>query len=197
MKYIADFSDWQEGIDFSEIAKHFDGVIVKIAEGAKETNCWYDFVTQAEEQGLQWGVYLYSHATTTMAAEREAQEVICLLQELDEPPPLGVWFDVESPEIVGENGTFPIPAERITAFCSSFISTCNKDGLEAGIYAPAWVLRDRINTHALASYVPYWVSEPGAAFCSLDGLINVAGWQYRVDDYPINDHYVDASEWYK
>ena len=188
MKYIADFSDWQEGIDFSEIKKKFDGVIVKITEGTAPQSCYQNFINQAIRNNLPWGVYCYSHATNEKEAAREAKTLIDILPGF---PELGIWFDIEAPEVLN------LSNEEITAIASTFICTCNERGYSAGIYASLSTITDRINTDDLAGYVPYWVaaysysSNPLATY----GL-NVAGWQYR-DDYIVGDHHVDASEWYK
>lgn len=197
MKYIADFSDWQAGIDFHEIARKFDGVIVKIAEGTTAQDCFRDFIHEAESFDLPWGVYCYTRAGSTEESREEAELVMRLLAG-EEMPALGIWYDIESPQIVGENGSMPVPPEDITAMASAFISKCNEEGYSAGIYAPLWVLRDRLRPTDLAGYVHYWISAPGRSACpEISGITNVAGWQYRVDDYPIGSHMIDANEWYK
>lgn len=197
MKYIADFSDWQEGIDMQEISRKFDGIIVKISEGTSPQSCYTDFIQQAESCGMLWGVYCYTRATTPDEAREEARAVLSLISNLNRPV-LGIWYDIESPEIVGENGSIPMDPADITAMASAFIVKCNKASYIAGIYAPAWVFRDRFQPGSLASYVPYWISAPGRAACpDIPGITRVAGWQYRVDDYPIGSHMVDASVWYE
>lgn len=196
MKYIADLSDWQAGIDFGKIAEKFGGVIVKISEGTAEQDCWAGWIGEAERRGMPWGVYCYTRATSVDEAREEAQTIINLLNGMNSPA-LGIWYDIESPEIVGENGSMPMTAEDITAMASAFISECNAAGYSAGVYAPAWVLFDRFNPSDLADYVPYWISAPQYSTCPfISGVTTIAGWQYRVDDYPIGEHFVDVSEWY-
>ena len=188
MKYIADFSDWQEGIDFSEIKKKFDGVIVKITEGTAPQSCYQNFINQAIRNNLPWGVYCYSHATNEKEAAREAKTLMDILPGF---PELGIWFDIEAPEVLN------LSNEEITAIASTFICTCNERGYSAGIYASLSTITSKINTDALASYVPYWVAAYSYSRNPLESSnLNVAGWQYR-DDYIVGDHHVDASEWYK
>lgn len=188
MKYVADFSDWQSGIDFSEISKHFDGVIVKITEGTAPQNCYQDFISQAIKHGLQWGVYCFSHSVNEKQAVAEADKVIELLPGF---PELGIWFDIEAPEVLN------LSNEDITAVASAFICRCNEKGYSAGIYASLYTIYDKINTNSLASYVPYWVAAYSYSRNPLESSnINVAGWQYR-DDFIVGAHHVDASEWYK
>lgn len=187
MKYVADFSDWQSGIDFSEISKHFDGVIVKITEGTAPQSCYQDFISQAINNNLPWGVYCYSHAVNEKQAVAEADKVIELLPGF---PELGIWFDIEVPEVLN------LSNKDITAVASAFICRCNEKGYSAGIYASLYTIYDKINTNSLASYVPYWVAAYSYSRNPLESSnLNVSGWQYR-DDYPIGENYVDASEWY-
>lgn len=196
MRYVADFSDWQVGIDMPEVARKFDGIIVKALEGQTIQDCWRDYISQAQWLNMPWGIYAYTRATDPDAARAEARLVISMLRNR-EIPALGIWYDIEAPGIVGSNGSMPYSASHITALASAFISECNASGYQAGIYAPQWVLRDRLHPWELADYVPYWISAPGEASCpQIDGITNIAGWQYRVEDYPIGNQMVDASEWY-
>lgn len=188
MKYVADFSDWQSGIDFSEIKKKFDGVIVKITEGTSPQSCYQDFISQAISNNLPWGVYCFSHSVNEKQATAEANKVMELLPGM---PELGIWFDIEDPEVLS------LDKDSITAIASAFICRCNERGYQAGIYASLYTIYDKINTDSLASYVPYWVAAYSYSRNPLESSnLNVAGWQYR-DDYPIGENYVDASEWYK
>lgn len=187
MKYVADFSDWQSGIDFSEIKKKFDGVIVKITEGTSPQSRYQDFINQSISNNLPWGVYCFSHSVNEKQAVAEANKVMELLPGM---PELGIWFDIEDPEVLS------LDKDSITAIASAFICRCNEKGYSAGIYASLYTIYDKINTDALASYVPYWVAAYSYSRNPLESSnLNVAGWQYR-DDYPIGENYVDASEWY-
>lgn len=198
MKYVLDLSDWQEGIPFDEIRKHFDGVIVKIAEGTTAQKCWEGFIAEAEKRKMPWGVYCYTHAQTTERAREEARQVIALLEKKNRPV-LGIWLDIEDADIVGENGSMPMGKDEITACASAFIVECNRANYSAGIYVPEWILRDRISTGDLAAYVPYWISAPHATRGHVASLgLNLAGWQYRVDSYTMDGwpDALDANEWY-
>ncbi len=187
MKYVADFSDWQSGIDFSEIKKKFDGVIVKITEGTSPQSCYQDFINQSISNNLPWGVYCFSHSVNEKQAVAEADKVMELLPGM---PELGIWFDIEDPKVLS------LDKDSITAIASAFICRCNEKGYSAGIYASLYTIYDKINTDSLAAYVPYWVAAYSYSRNPLESSnLNVAGWQYR-DDYPIGENYVDASEWY-
>lgn len=196
---VADFSDWQKGISFSELAKKFSGVIVKIGEGRTPSECYADYAKQAEAAGMKYGFYLYARALTAEEAEEEAVNVLHLYRKNGLTPRLGIWYDVEAPEIVGENGGEGIGAVQITDNISKFISTLNANKVYAGVYAPWWVIRDRILTSTLSDYVPYWVSWVGAHNPLDNTSLTCAGWQNRVDGVNgigVGDYFVDGSEWY-
>lgn len=196
---IADFSDWQYGIDFDILKEKFDGVIFKIAEGKTGTDHYKEYAKACKERGIAYGVYVYSKALSVEESKAEAEAVARMLEEADMSPALGVWYDIESPEIVGENGGDGIGIECITANISKFISTLNEKKIYAGVYGPWWVIRDRIDTEALADYVPYWVSWVGAKNPLDKTNLVCAGWQNRVDGVngvSVGKFMVDASYWF-
>lgn len=203
MKKIVDISDWQYGISFDELKARYDGVIFKLAEGQTPTEHWREYAEEAERVGLPFGVYVYARALDEWEAEDEAYKAADLVMTEYHLPTLGIWYDVEAPHIVGENGGEGIGAEQITANISSFISTLNGENFWAGVYAPWWVIRDRINVNSLAKYVPYWVSyaatNGGNPMTENMPGVKCAGWQYAIDGTngeTVGGYGVDVSEWY-
>lgn len=191
---VTDLSDWNDHINWPHlIAAGVGGAIVKISEGRSLTQLHGKHIAGAEARGLPWGVYCYTHARTTERAEEEAQIVIDALETLGYgAPPLGIWLDVESPEVLA------MESEDITAVCSAFLSACNAEGYQAGIYANLSTLETFIGVEDLADYVPYWCAQYGASECgfhdSYPGNI-LAGWQWT-DCYSIGGENYDMSEWY-
>lgn len=191
---VTDLSDWNDHINWSHlIAAGVGGAIVKISEGRTLSSLHDKHIAGAEARGLPWGVYCYTHAQTTERAEEEAAVVIDALETLGYgAPPLGIWIDVEAPEVIEQD------PDDVTAVCSAFISACNAVGYSAGIYASLSTLTDRINVNDLADYVPYWCAQYGTSECSFHdsypGNI-LAGWQWT-DCYSIGGENYDMSEWY-
>lgn len=191
---VTDLSDWNDHINWSHmIDEGVEGVIVKISEGRTLSELHGKHTAGAAARGLPWGIYCFSHAQTTERAEEEAQVVIDALETLGYgAPPLGIWFDVEAPEVIEQD------REDVTAICSAFISACNAAGYSAGIYASLSTLTDCINVNDLADYVPYWCAQYGTSECgfhdSYPGNI-LAGWQWT-DCYSIGGQNYDMSEWY-
>lgn len=190
---VTDLSDWNDHINWSHlIDAGVGGVIVKISEGRSLTQLHGKHIAGAAARGLPWGAYCYTHAQTTERAKEEAQRVIAALEALGYgAPPLGIWFDVEAPEVIGQD------RDDVTAICSAFISACNAAGYSAGIYASLSTFTDRINVNDLADYVPYWCAQYNDECNFHDyfpGCI-LHGWQYT-DSFEIDGRKYDMSEWY-
>lgn len=190
---VIDLSDWNENVDWSRIIDHgIGGVIVKISEGRTLSELFAKNIAGAAARGLPWGVYCFSHAQTTERAEEEAQVVIDALETLGYGVPgLGIWIDVEAPEVIGQDSA------DVTVVCSAFISACNAAGYSAGIYASLSTLTDCINVNDLADYVPYWCAQYAEKCDFLDYYPDnrLAGWQCT-DSYNIDGNNYDLSVWY-
>lgn len=191
---VIDLSDWNENVDWSRFIDHgIGGVIVKISEGRTLSELFAKNIAGAAARGLPWGVYCYTHAQSTARAEEEAEVVMDALDALGYgTPELGIWFDVEAPEVLA------IDKEEITAICSAFIAACNAAGYQAGIYASLYILETSIGVEDLADYVPYWCAQYGTSECGFhdsypDNIL--AGWQWT-DHYHIGGQNYDMSEWY-
>ena len=190
---VTDLSDWNDHINWSHlIDAGVGGMIAKISEGRKLTELHGKHIAGAEARGLPWGVYCYTHAQTTDRAREEASRVIEALHALGcGVPPLGIWFDVEAPETIGQD------RDDVTAICSAFISTCNGEGFSAGIYASLSILIDCMNLDDLADYVPIWPAQYANRCHFKDYFPNriMAGWQFT-DSFEIDGQKYDMSEWY-
>ena len=190
---VIDLSDWNDNIDWSTIVDAgVGGVIVKISEGRTLSELYGKHIAAAVARGLKWGVYAFTHAQTADRAVQEANVVINALDALGYgTPPLGIWLDLEAPEVIGQD------REDVTAICSAFISTCNAAGYSAGIYASLSTLTDCINVNDLADYVPYWCAQYAEKCDFLDYYPDnrLAGWQCT-DSYNIDGNNYDLSVWY-
>ena len=191
---VVDMSGWNTNIDWSRLADEgVEGVIVKISEGRTLSELHGKQIAGAAARGLKWGVYCYTHAQTAARAEEEAEAVMDALDVLDYgAPELGIWFDVEAPEVLA------LGKEELTAACSAFISACNAKDYQAGIYASLYTLETSIDVEDLADYVPYWCAQYGTSECGFhdsypDNIL--AGWQWT-DHYHIDGQSYDMSEWY-
>lgn len=190
---VIDVSDWNDSIDWSMVINAgVEGVIVKISEGRTLSDLHGKHIAACAARGLKWGVYCFTHAQTTERAEEEAAVVCDALEELGYgTPELGIWFDVEAEEVLGETN------EDLTAICSAFISYCNDRGYSAGIYANYSTLKYSINCYNLADYVPYWVADYSPTpydFKEENPDLKVVGVQYT-EEYEIGNAKYDMSDW--
>jgi GH25 family lysozyme M1 (1,4-beta-N-acetylmuramidase) len=191
MKKVIDISDYSENLDWNAIAQNEDGVIIKISEGRTPAEMFEEHLENALGHGIEWGVYCLSHAQTTERAEEEAQRVIDILNSYGKPP-LYVWFDIE-PEMASM-----VDADDLTAIASAFVSECNANGFDCGIYGNYSTL-ESLHTDWLAKYVPYWSAEPGSYECDFKEdhpELNVKVWQYEFDNTDYNG-VVDKNEWWE
>lgn len=190
---VTDLSDWNDHINWSHLINAgVGGAIVKISEGRSLTQLHGKHIAGAEARGLPWGVYCYTHAQTTERAEEEASRVIDALDALGYgAPPLGIWFDVEAPETIGQS------VEDVTAICSAFISKCNAAGYSAGIYASLSTITDCMDITLLADYVPFWIAQYAKQCDFQEYFPNriLSGWQYT-DSFEVDGNRYDMSEWY-
>ena len=192
MMHVIDISDYQPNIDWSELTKHCEGVIVKISEGCTLSRLHGKHIAAAAARGVPWGVYCYTHAQTAARAKQEAQTVIQALRALGYgKPKLGAWIDIEDRKVLS------LSPETVTACASAFISALNGAGVVAGIYASLSTYRSNLTIGLLADYVPYWCAQYSSR-CRFKDFFprkKLRGWQYT-DGYVINGKKYDRNEWY-
>ena len=189
---IIDVSAWQSDNDGNStvdwqgiIEEGFEGVIIKLGENGVLDESFVSQVNKAVEYGLDYGVYVFSHAASVDEAKVEAgwtgEQIKTYLN--GKCPTLGIWFDAEHNDMTTGD---------VTAACSAFISTLNGKGYQyVGIYSGWKWLSDesseqQIHMDQLADYVPYWVAQYNRV-CDLkteqpNKIIRI--WQYT-------DHYSD------
>lgn len=188
---VIDIGDWSENLNWEKIAKENRGVIIKISEGRTPASLFKTHVRNAKRHGLQWGVYCLSHATHSERAEAEAEAVLDILEDLGTPP-LFVWYDIE-PELSDR-----LSPEELTQVAGAFVYTINDAIGDCGIYGNYTTL-NKLNTHDLADYIPYWVSEPNEPYCFFkveNPHLNVKVWQKEFDSVEYGDT-VDKNEWWE
>lgn len=177
MKSIIDISDYSENLNWNIISQKEDGVIIKISEGRSIAELFLEHVRDAISSEMEWGVYCLSHAETTERAEEEARKVMSVLDEIGMPP-LHIWFDIE-PFMADR-----VDADDLTAIASAFVSECNANGYECGIYGNYSSL-SKLRTDLMGDYIPYWSAEPGNAQCDFKEEhpeLTVKAWQYEFDN---------------
>lgn len=195
----------QKGIDVSEnngrvnwqIVKNkgMEFAIIRLGYGSGHLDSeFYCNVNGALAAGLKIGIYYYSYALNTYGAHKEAEFVLQTLKESGLTPErleCGIWYDMEDADGFKERHGMPSNSE-ITAMCSRFISDLNAAGYSCGIYASLDWLENKIETHRLAEYVPYWCAQWGGS-CDWP---RAKMWQYT-DCLPIGGKEFDGNYLFK
>lgn len=187
--YVVDLSDWQAGIDLQKVKNEgIYGVIVKLGQNYRETECCRDFIFKALEVGLKVGVYYYSTATNYDEAKAEGKWVNDKLAEIglvDYHLQLGVWFDYEEHDVI-DNKTM----DENTWMCTAFINEI-KNIHTVGVYASYSVLWDQTTLLSKCPWIPIW----NAQYASCDYYPNAKMWQFT-DSYDCAGMKVDCNVLY-
>lgn len=182
--------NWQlvknKGIEFA---------IIRLGYGRGHLDSeFYRNVNGALAAGLKIGIYYYSYALNTYGARKEAEFVLQTLKDSGLSPErleCGLWYDMEDADGFKARHGMPSNSE-ITAMCSRFISDLNAAGYSCGIYASLDWLQNKIETHRLAKYVPYWCAQWGGS-CDWP---RAKMWQYT-DALPIGGKVFDGDYLFK
>ena len=153
-----DISKYQNGINFSEIKKNYEFVILRAGYtgyGAAHTKvkdtCFETFYKNAKAAGLPVGAYWYSCANNTASGKAEAEYIYanCLKGKQFEYP---IYLDIEEQRC--QLGVKKGVTDAIIAFCE----TLKKYGYYCGIYSSTYWYNNHIDTNRLSAYTK-WVAD--------------------------------------
>lgn len=123
---LIDVSEHNGKIDWAKVAPHIDGAIIRIGYGQDSTSQddkrAEENIMGCIENGIPYGIYLYSYADTPAKIPGEIAHMQRWLDKTN--PKLGVWYDLE------ENSCRPMFPYCITLFTSVY-------GNAGGIYMSA------------------------------------------------------------
>lgn len=123
---IIDVSEHNGKIDWKRVAPHIDGAIIRIGYGqdctSQDDKKAEENIQGCRENGIPYGIYLYSYADTPAKIPGEIAHMQRWLDKTN--PKLGVWYDLE------ENSCRAMFPYCITLFTSVY-------GDEGGIYMSA------------------------------------------------------------
>ena len=145
-----DVSSWNGYIDWSKAKNDIDFAILRIGFRTKLDNRFLEYAAGCEANGIPYGVYHYSYATTGAGAQEEAQWVIDTLQSNGYNPIMGVWFDMED-----ESQAY-LSTSTKEAICRGFCDTIRSAGYEAGFYGFLNWFSDSF-TSSYLNTMPLWV----------------------------------------
>lgn len=125
-KWGIDVSHHQKEIDWEKVkATGVDFVIIRCGYGVEgEDRYWIRNIAECERLGIPYGVYLYSHATTTELAEKEAERVIRMVEGRHLSYP--IFYDMEDNSTINSD---------LTAIANTFCTMVQEAGYPVGIYS--------------------------------------------------------------
>lgn len=148
---VVDISHWNGSINFNELKKEVEGVIMKVSQGDNFFDTMFEsYYAQATAAGLKVGAYVYMVATDQEHAKREAAYALKYLS--GRALPLGLWLDVEE----GRIRNIPTLADN----CIEELSAWREAGYNVGIYCNLDWYRNTLSD-ALKLY-PLWIARYGA-----------------------------------
>lgn len=194
---VLDYSGWQITPYFDNAPDVIDGVILKISEGSTIDGDFETNIKGVIEQGMPWGVYCFTHATTQFEASQEANAVTRELAKIESiygsKPSLRVWFDVEADEVLA------LGQWELTQIAMTFFNWLTSNDYQVGIYGNYYCLRDEVDKTGFPDYIAWWSAEPDSYQCDFkveNPDLNVVGWQYNWHYY-FDGQEFDINEWYE
>lgn len=169
--------DWQEvkssGVDFAIIRC---GYVGKTTGNGFIDDRWFENVRGCLDNGIPFGVYIYSYATTTSRASSEADHVLRLLSEAGlDPIDLGypVFLDMEDASTL-----YADHAAIATTFCNKIEAA----GYSAGVYSSTGWFNERLTDPCFdnwTKWVAQWNTSMGLTYNGLSNFESGNGmWQF-------------------
>lgn len=94
---LVDISTFNRGINYAELKKSVDGVIIRCGYGSdilsQDDEMWETHVDACEKHGIPYGVYLYSYALNRKQAQSETSHILRLIKGKNLSYP--VYIDLE------------------------------------------------------------------------------------------------------
>ncbi len=158
-----DVSKWQATIDWEKVkADGVDFVFIRVAyaalaDGSLNTDPMYQTnIEGALAAGLDVGVYIYSQATSTSEAKKEAKYALKLIADYDINLPVVMDYEY------GGAGTYLQSASLTKAkrakICNAFCDYVEESGYTAMVYANYSMLTSDINTSSVDCSYPIWIA---------------------------------------
>ena len=149
-----DVSEWQDTIDWSKVKKsNVDFAFVRISYGLNHIDMKYDYnMKQAEKVGMPVGTYIYSLATTTQQAMKEAQLAIKKMNGYKVSYP--VVYDIEYEKMRSLSST------QIANLAKAFCNEVKKAGYYPMIYCNTDWYDNKLDWSKMTGY-DVWLARYG------------------------------------
>ena len=156
---ILDVSKYQPNIDYAQIAKQVDGVILRcgVTGWGTANQCSTDDYFEKhyagfKAVGLPVGAYYYSAADTIAKAQEEAEYCKKLLAGKQFELP--IYYDVECRERMDK-----VSKEQLTAQVIAWCDKMEQAGYFVGVYSYTSFINEKLNIASLAHRYTIWLAD--------------------------------------
>ncbi len=164
-----DLSEFNGNVNFDRLKANADFVILRCGYGGnylnQEDTKFSYYASECERCGIPYGVYLYSYAKSTEAAEDEARHALSLIGGKNVS--LGVWYDLE-------DDALPSNQNALTDIALAFCKEIKNSGYFAGIYTSLSWINNRFDDSRLDG-IGKWIAQWNDSF---DYGGNALMWQF-------------------
>ena len=172
MGWGVDVSVWNGSIDWELAANDLDFAILRSSFEETTDNRFVEYANGCEENGIPFGIYVYSYAETVAEAEAEANYAINLVKGYDMMQ-LPIFFDAEDSVLSALGGA------TLREVTKAFIEVVREAGYTPGIYTTSSWFTNYYYTDYFNS-VAKWIAQIdgyyGGYTCSYNGGLHF--WQY-------------------
>lgn len=156
---ILDVSDWQLNIDYAQVAKQVDGVILRCgvtgwgtANQCSTDDCFEKHYAGFKAVGLPVGAYYYSAADTISKAQEEAEYCKKILagKQFEFP----IYYDIENPQRMDK-----LSKEQLTAQVIAWCDKMEQAGYFVGVYANTNYFLNRLDSITLVQRYTIWLAD--------------------------------------
>lgn len=209
-----DLSKWNGIVDFYELKKKADFVILRSSYGLQSKDPkFYDYAAQAKAANLPvLGVYHFCYATSTQQAENEALNCIEAVEKAGLGKDTIIFYDLEYDSVsrAASKGV-RIDRETCIAYTTAFCHKVTQKGYRAGVYFNKDYYKNMYTESSLSPYLK-WLAEYSRSTptypCdlqqvssteSIPGIMGQVDWNYLWNDkiFTKGDDDMTKEEYYR
>ena len=156
---ILDVSKYQPNIDYAQVAKQVDGVILRCgvtgwgtANQCSTDDCFEKHYAGFKAVGLPVGAYYYSAADTIAKAQEEVE--YCKKILAGKQFELPIYYDVECRERMNK-----LSKDQLTAQVIAWCDKMEQAGYFVGVYSYTSFINEKLDIAALAQRYTIWLAD--------------------------------------
>lgn len=167
-----DVSHHQGTVDWKKVkADDVEFAMIRCGYGMNQTNQddaqWLNNIKGCEENGIPYGVYLYSYANTVEKASSEAEHVLRLIKGHTLQYP--VYYDMEDTSVLGKVST-----EQLGKIAETFVNKIKAAGYQTGVYSNKYNFETYLTSNVFDQWNK-WVAQYNSVSCTYNKKYQI--WQ--------------------